>query len=64
MIYKCKTRGINPKDFRNYQNPIKSFKDLRDCNINPNEVLKDQMNFKSDLGKIKKEVENENQKIK
>ena len=54
MIYKYKTQGINPKDFRNYQNPIELFKDLKDGNINPKEVLKDQINFKPDLREIKK----------
>ena len=53
-IYKYKTEGISLKNFRNYQDPIKVFKDLRDGNINPKEVLKDQSNFKSDLGEIKK----------
>ena len=46
MIYKYKTEGRSPKDFRNYQNPIELFKNLRDGNINPKEVLKDQINFK------------------
>ena len=55
MIYKYKTEGISPKDFRNYQNPIELFKDLKDDNINPKEVLKDQINFKPDLREIKKE---------
>ena len=32
---KYKTEGGNPKDFRNYQNPIELFKDLRDGNKNP-----------------------------
>ena len=54
LIYKYKTIGISPKYFSSYQNPIKLFKDLRDGNINPKEVLKDQRNFKSDLGEIKK----------
>ena len=54
MIYKYKTQGINPKDFRNYQNPIELLKDLKDGNINPKEVLKDQINFKPDLREIKK----------
>ena len=45
MIYKYKTEGISPKDFGNYQNPIELFKDLRDGNRNPKEVLKDQINF-------------------
>ena len=60
LIYKYKSERISPKDFRNYEDPIKLFKDLRDGNINPKEVLKDQINFKSDLGEIKKL----NQKIK
>ena len=54
MVYKYKNERISPEDFRNYQNLIELFKDLRDGNINPNEVLKDQINFKSDLIKIKK----------
>ena len=41
LIYKYKTEGISPNDFRNYQNPIELFKDLRDGNKNPKEVLKD-----------------------
>ena len=48
LIQKHKT------DFRNYQNPIELFKDLRDGNINPRQVLRDQINFKSDLSDIKK----------
>ena len=47
-------KGISPKDFRNYQNPIELFKDLRDGNIIPKEVLKNQISFKSDLEEIKK----------
>ena len=54
MIYKYKNEGISPTDFRSYQDPLKLFKDLRDGNINPKEVLKDQISFKSGLGKIKK----------
>ena len=64
LIYKYKTERISPKYFSNYQNMIELFKDLRDSNINPKELLKDQINFKSDLGKIKKEIQNKNQKIK
>ena len=55
MIYKYKTEGINPKDFSNYQNPIDLVINLRDENINLKEVLKDQINFKWDLGEIKKQ---------
>ena len=54
MICKYKIEGRSPKDFINYQNPIELFKDLTDGNINPKEVSKDQINFKSDLGEIKK----------
>ena len=46
LIYKYKNEEISPKDFRNYQNPIVLFKNLGGVNINPNEVLKDQINFK------------------
>ena len=48
MIYPYKTEGISSKDFSNYQNSIELFKDFRDGNINPKEVLKYQINFKSD----------------
>ena len=54
LIYKYKTEGRSPKEFRNYQNPIRLFKNLRDGNTNPKEVLKNQINFKSDQGEIKK----------
>ena len=54
LIYKYKTEGRSPKDFRNYQNLIKLFKHLRDCNVNPKEVLTNQTNFKSDLNEIRK----------
>ena len=54
-IYKYKTEGISPKDFRIYQNLIELFKNLRDDNIIPKEVLKNQVNFKLDLGEIKTE---------
>ena len=64
LIYKYKTERISPKDFGSYQNPTELFKDLRDGTINLNEVLKDQINFKSDLSEIKKKIQNQNQKIK
>ena len=57
MIYKYKTEGKSSKDLRNYQNPIELFKDGI---VNPKEVSKDQINFKSELGKIKKEIQNQN----
>ena len=47
-------RFISRKLKEEVQNLIYLFKDLRDGNINPKEVLKDQINFKSDLGKTKK----------
>ena len=53
LIYKYKIEGISPKGFRNYQNPTKLLKDLRDVNVDPKEVLKDQINFKSNLGEVK-----------
>ena len=54
MTSKYNTEGRSPKDFTNYQNQIKLFKNLRDSNINPKEVLKDQINLKLDLDKIRK----------
>ena len=62
MIYKYKLEGISPNNFSNYQNQIDLFIDLRNIisNINPKEVLKDQINFSSDLDEIKKEIQNQN----
>ena len=54
LIYKYKNEGKTPKDFRNHRNPVELFKDLRDGNINPNEVLKNLINLKSGLGETKK----------
>ena len=54
MIYKYRTEGRTPKGFSNYQNLIDLLINLNDDNINPKEVLKNQLNFKSDLGGIKK----------
>ena len=55
FIYKYKTEERSLEIFRNYQNLIELFKDLRDGNVNPKEVLKDQIDFKADLNEIKKE---------
>ena len=52
MIYKYKTEGRSLKVFSNYQNPISLFRKL--SNVNPRKILKIQIDFKSDLGKIKK----------
>ena len=49
MIYWLKTKGISRKGCSNYQNLIDLLNELRDGNINPEEVLKDQRNFKSYL---------------
>ena len=54
MIYNYKTKGRSPKDFNNYQNPIDLFINLGDGDINPKEVLKNQINVKSNLGEVKK----------
>ena len=54
MIYKYKTEGRGPKNFRNYWNPIELFGNLRNGNISLREVLKSQNNFKSNLGEIRK----------
>ena len=53
MVYEFKTEG-SPKDFSNYQNPIDLFINFRDGNVSPREVLRNQKEFKSDLGEIKK----------
>ena len=54
LIYRYKTEVISPKDFSDYQNPIDLFINLRDGNINPRSVIKYQINFKLDLGELKK----------
>ena len=51
---KNKTEGKSPKDFRVYQNPVDLFKNLIDGNINTKELLKNQINFKWDLGELKR----------
>ena len=56
LIYKYKTEGRSPKDFKNYQNLIDLFKSLRDGDVNLREVLKNQNNFKSDRGKTRKGI--------
>ena len=45
MIYRYKTDRINK---------IWNLIDLKDCNINAREVIKDQIDFKLDLGKTEK----------
>ena len=54
MIYKCKTEERSLKDSSVYQNPIDLFKILKNGNKNPKEVVKNQINFKPDLGEIRK----------
>ena len=54
LIYNNKTEGKILRDFSNYQNPIDIFINLSDGNINPREVLKNQIEFKSDIDEIKK----------
>ena len=53
LVYTFKTDGNEAKDFGNYQTPLKLLEDLRDGNINPKEVLKNQARFQSDLSEIK-----------
>ena len=55
MIYKYKTEGRSLKDFSNYQSPIDLFINLTDSNVNPRELLKNEIEFKSDLSGIRKE---------
>ena len=54
MMYMGKTEGRSPKDIINYGKLKNLFTNLRDSNINPKEVLKYQINFKSYLSEIKK----------
>ena len=64
LAYKYKTRGRSPKYFSDYQNLTDLFRHLRDGDVNGREKFKNQIDFKSDLGEIKKGIQNENQKIK
>ena len=54
MIYQYKTEGSNPKDFIYYQNQIDLFINWRDDSLSSREVLKNLIDFKSVLGKVKK----------
>ena len=62
LIYNYKTEGKSPKEFSDYQNLIDLFITLRNGNVNPREVLKNQNYFKSDLSEIK--IGNKKVKIK
>ena len=53
MVYIFSTGKNCPKDFGNYQMPMKIFEDLRDGEIDSKEVLKIQARLKSDLSEIK-----------
>ena len=53
LVYKFKTGVNEPKDFTNYQIAWKLSEDLREGDINPKEVLKNQARFKLDLSEIK-----------
>ena len=46
-------KHFNKELIKNYQMPFKLFEDLKDGNINPKEVLKNQARFKSDVSEIK-----------
>ena len=61
-MYTYKTEGRSPKYFSNYQNLIDLFIDLRYGNINPKEVLKNQINFKADLDEKKRKKRNRKSK--
>ena len=46
LIYKYKTEGRSLKDFGNHQDRIDLFINLTNGNVNPREVLKNQIDFK------------------
>ena len=46
-MYEYITEGRSPEDISDYQNLIDLFIDLRDGNLNPREVLRNQIDFKS-----------------
>ena len=51
-MYEYITEGRSPEDISDYQNLIDLFIDLRDGNLNPREVLRNQIDFKSITHKI------------
>ena len=53
LVYKSITGVNEPKGFKNYQMPWKLFEDLRDGDINPKDVSKNQARFKLHLIEIK-----------
>ena len=52
LIYNYKAEGKSQKYFSGYQNQIDLFMNLRDSHVNPREISKNQIDFKSDLGEI------------
>ena len=64
LIYRHKTERTSLKHFRNNQNRTKLLKSLRDSNVNPKKVSKNQSNFKSHLGEIIKGNSKSDQRIK
>ena len=59
LIYKFKTEGDSPEDFKDYWKPSELFENLRHGHLDSKEVLKSQIKFKLDLNEVKKE----NQKL-
>ena len=53
MFYEFKTEEKIPKVLRDYQMPLELFENLRDGNLNPKEILKNQVKFKLHLNKTK-----------
>ena len=55
VIYNFKTKGCSLKYSRGYQMLLELLENLKDGDVNPKNVLKNQINFKSDLIRIKRE---------
>ena len=53
MIYESKIEEEIPKDSTDYRKLFELIENLRDGNLNPKEVLKNQVKFKLDLNEIK-----------
>ena len=62
LFYEFKTDGKIPKDLRDYRMPLELFENLRDGDLNPKEVLKNQVKFKLKLNETKIEVINQKTK--
>ena len=53
LVYSFKSSENEPKDFGNHHMQLKLIEDVKDGNMNPKEVLKNEARFELDLNEIK-----------